>query len=213
MNIVFNFDPWMFNVINSSKMNNLKTIQEFKDAGKYSRTRCFSRIKDKMSFDSNFKDNSWRSRTAGNLIFTTHAHFNLLTGKLPDIRALIKTISPSLKAFPFYAVPSLNLKLNSIQAECHFCKGKKSFSIARAMTSSTDGLYPPATDLNSLVVFWMPGVVVPLDIKFVQTSDVISTNQAKILSFCWTTKYFTNTSLNIHSYEEFFIFANTTCFA
>ena len=40
----------------------------FKDASKYSRTtRCFSRIKDKTGFDSKFKDNSWRSRTFGNL--------------------------------------------------------------------------------------------------------------------------------------------------
>jgi len=40
----------------------------FKDAGKYSRTtRCFSRIKDKTGFDSKFTDNSWRSRTFGNL--------------------------------------------------------------------------------------------------------------------------------------------------
>ena len=52
---------------------------------------------------------------------------NLLTGKFPDLRALFKIISPSLKAFSFSAVPSLNLKLNSIQAECHFCKGKSFF--------------------------------------------------------------------------------------
>ena len=40
----------MLNVINGSKMNNSKTIQEFKNAGKYSRTtRCFSRIKDNES--------------------------------------------------------------------------------------------------------------------------------------------------------------------
>jgi len=91
---------------------------------------------------------------------------------------LFKTISPSLKTYPFSAVASLNLKLNSIQAEYRFCKGK-SFSVAPAMTSSTDGLDPPATDLNSLVLFWMPGVVVPLHIKFFQTSDVVSTNQAK----------------------------------
>jgi len=77
---------------------------------------------------------------------------NLLTGKLPDIRALFKIISPFLKAFPFSAVASLNLKLNSIQAECHFCK-EKSFTVACAMTSSTDELCPPATDLNSLVLF------------------------------------------------------------
>jgi len=59
----------MFNVINSSKLEQLKTIQEFSnDAGKYSRTtRCFSRIKDIMSFDSKFKDSPWRSRTPGNL--------------------------------------------------------------------------------------------------------------------------------------------------
>jgi len=45
----------------------------FKDAGKYSRTtRCFSRIKDITSFDSKFKDNSWRSRSSGNL---THAQW------------------------------------------------------------------------------------------------------------------------------------------
>ena len=52
-------------------MNNLKIYSRiFKDAGKYSRTtRCFSRIKDKTSFDSKFKDNSWRSRTSGNLKF------------------------------------------------------------------------------------------------------------------------------------------------
>jgi len=65
----------MFNVINSSKMNSLKIIQEFKDAGRYSRTTsCFSRIKDVISFDSKyskFKDNSWRSRTSGNLGFRT----------------------------------------------------------------------------------------------------------------------------------------------
>jgi len=76
----------------------------------------------------------------------------LLAGKLPDIKALFKTISPSLKTYPFSAVASLNLKLNSIQAECQFCKGK-SFSVAPAMTSSTDGLDPPAADLNSLVLF------------------------------------------------------------
>jgi len=39
----------------------------FKDARRYSRTRPFSRIKDITSFDSKFKDNSWRSRTSGNL--------------------------------------------------------------------------------------------------------------------------------------------------
>jgi len=55
----------------------------------------------------------------------------LLTGKLPDIRALFKIVSPSQKACPFSAVASLNLKLNSIQAECGFCEGK-SFSVARA---------------------------------------------------------------------------------
>ena len=43
-------------------------LRIFKDAGKYSRTtRCFSRIKDITSFDSKFKDSSWRSRTSGNL--------------------------------------------------------------------------------------------------------------------------------------------------
>jgi len=43
----------------------------FNDVGKYSRTtRYFSRIKDKTSFDSKFKDNSWRSRTSGNLSIT-----------------------------------------------------------------------------------------------------------------------------------------------
>jgi len=39
-------------------------------------TRCFSRIKDKTSFDSKFKDSPWRSRTSGNLNWvgrnTTH---------------------------------------------------------------------------------------------------------------------------------------------
>jgi len=103
---------------------------------------------------------------------------NLLTGKLPDIRALFIIIWPSMKDFYFSAVHSLNLKLNSSQAECCFCKGK-SFSVVRAMTSSTESLYPPATDSNFLVLFWMPGVVVRLDIKFLQTSDVISANQAK----------------------------------
>jgi len=40
----------------------------FKDAGRFSRaTRCFSMIKDKTSFDSKLKDNSWRSRTSSNL--------------------------------------------------------------------------------------------------------------------------------------------------
>jgi len=43
--------------------------QEFENAGRYSRTtRCFSRIKDITSFDSKFKDNSWRSRTSDDLI-------------------------------------------------------------------------------------------------------------------------------------------------
>ena len=67
---LFILDCWMFNVINSSLFNKnfVKYSRIFKDAGKYSRTtRCFSRIKDKTRFDSKFKDNSWRSRTSGNL--------------------------------------------------------------------------------------------------------------------------------------------------
>ena len=50
-------------------MNNLqKLLKIFKDAGKHSRrTSCFSRIKDALSFDSKFKDNSWRPRTSGSL--------------------------------------------------------------------------------------------------------------------------------------------------
>ena len=44
----------------------------FKDVGRYSRTtRCFSRIKGITSFISKFKDNSWRSRTSGNLSYAT----------------------------------------------------------------------------------------------------------------------------------------------
>jgi len=40
------------------------------DAARYSwTTRYFSRITDKTSFDSKFKDNSWRSRTSGNLMY------------------------------------------------------------------------------------------------------------------------------------------------
>ena len=62
---LFILDSWMFNVISISKMNNL-TIQEFSRT-----TRYFSRIKDIMSFDSKFKDSSWRSMTSGNLrLFT-----------------------------------------------------------------------------------------------------------------------------------------------
>jgi len=50
-------DPWFKNY-----------SRIFKDSGRYSRTTsCFSRIKDITSFDSKFKDNSWRSRTSGNL--------------------------------------------------------------------------------------------------------------------------------------------------
>ena len=45
---LFIFYSWMFNVINSSKMNNLKTIQEFSKT-----TRCFSRIKDITSLIPN----------------------------------------------------------------------------------------------------------------------------------------------------------------
>jgi len=56
---------------------------------------------------------------AATLIFTAHAHCfklkrNLLTGKLPDIRAFFKVNSPSPKAFPFSAIASLNSKLNSV---------------------------------------------------------------------------------------------------
>ena len=40
-------DFWIFNVINSSNMNNLTTIQEFQERRKYWRTtRCFSRFHD-----------------------------------------------------------------------------------------------------------------------------------------------------------------------
>jgi len=135
---------------------------------------------------------------------------NALTGKLPNIRPFFKIISPSLKTFPFSAVASLNLKLNSIQAECRFCKGK-SFSVACAMTSSTDRLYPPTTDLNSLILFWMPGIVVLVD-SFRQAMLFRQIKQ-RTLSFCWTTTYFTNHSLNIHPSWRIFHFLNTTCFA
>ena len=62
------------------------------------------------------------------LIFIAHAHCsnlkrNLLTGKLLDIRAFFKIISPSLKAFPFFAIASLNLKLNSDPSRVSFFKG------------------------------------------------------------------------------------------
>ena len=61
------------------------------------------------------------------LIFTAHAHCfklkrNLLTGKLPDVRAFLKIISPSLKAFPFSAIASLNLKLNSVPSRVSFLR-------------------------------------------------------------------------------------------
>ena len=70
---LFILDSWMYNVINSSKMNSLKTIQEFSKTRKYSRPRnCFSRIKDITSFDSKFKDSPWCSRTSSNLSYEQH---------------------------------------------------------------------------------------------------------------------------------------------
>jgi len=59
----------MFDIDNSTKMNILRIIQEFSrtPANIQGQQDLFSRIKDKAGFDSKFKDNSWRSRTFGNL--------------------------------------------------------------------------------------------------------------------------------------------------
>ena len=82
------------------------------------------------------------------------------------------------------------------------------------MTSSTDGLDPPSIDLNSLVLFWMPGVVVPLHIKFFQTSDVVSTNQAKGPFILLNNKILHKQLVAKHPPSwRIFVFANTTCFA
>jgi len=57
----------------------------------------------------------------------------------------------------------------------------------------------------------MPRVVVPLNIKFFQTSDVISANQANFhFDDQQNTSQTTQTSA-LH--QGFFIFPNTTCFA
>jgi len=49
-------------------MGNQYFINNFQGSEKYSRTtKCFSRIKDIISFDSKLKESPWRSRTSGNL--------------------------------------------------------------------------------------------------------------------------------------------------
>jgi len=53
------------------------------------------------------------------LNFTAHAHCfklkgNSLTDKIQDIRAFFKIISPSLKAFPYSDIASIDLNLNLV---------------------------------------------------------------------------------------------------
>jgi len=68
-------DSGMSNVINSSKMNNLKTIQEFsRTLEDISSLNIFIQGQQDVfqgsrttNFDSKFNHNSWRSRTSGNL--------------------------------------------------------------------------------------------------------------------------------------------------
>jgi len=81
----------MFHVINSSKMNNLNLFKNFQGHRKIFRTtRCFSRIKDIMSFDSKFKDNSWRSRMSGNL---TSGESSLKKGSVTEGQLFISLFS------------------------------------------------------------------------------------------------------------------------
>jgi len=80
----------MFNVINSSKMNNLNLFKNSQGHRKIFRTtRCSSRIKD-MSFDSKFKDNSWHSRMSGNL---TSGESSLKKGSVTEGQIFISLFS------------------------------------------------------------------------------------------------------------------------
>jgi len=64
----------MFNVTNGSKMNSLKTIQEFSRTPEdiQGQQVVFQESRTLTSFDSKFKDNSWRPRTSGNLNYKAH---------------------------------------------------------------------------------------------------------------------------------------------
>jgi len=59
----------MFNVMNSSIMNNFTTVQELSRPPEniQGQQNVFSRIKDKTSFDNKFKESPRRSRTSGNV--------------------------------------------------------------------------------------------------------------------------------------------------
>ena len=58
----------------------------FKDAGKYSRTTtCCSRINNITSFDSYFKNSSWRSRTSGNLKYI-YLYITQHQGRIQPVR-------------------------------------------------------------------------------------------------------------------------------
>jgi len=58
----------MFNVINSSIVNNFTIIQKLSRTTENSQgQQNILRIKDITSFDSKFKESPWRSRTSDNL--------------------------------------------------------------------------------------------------------------------------------------------------
>jgi len=61
----------MLNVINSSKINNLNLFKNFQGRRKkFKDNKMFFKNLGHTRFDSKFKDNSWRSRTSGNLSAT-----------------------------------------------------------------------------------------------------------------------------------------------